>query len=697
MAQTAPDDLRAWALHHAANGFRVFRLQPNGKTPFAEGWQNEATNDAERVRRLFSKLDGSPAEFNVGIATGQGLAALDFDCKPKRNVDGSPKLDEHGRQVFGKGLDVLAEWDMLDDLPTGYRQTTTTGGRHVILRLPDGVDVRNSSHKIRPDVDVRGAGGYIVAAGSTVDGKAYTWDGGAPALMPESFIRMCGKPRERVENSTIPLVELDQPRAIADAIRYLADDAPEAVEGAGGDITTYIVACKVRDFGVSEGKCADLMGEFWNEAGKASPPWAHEDLVTKIENAYQHAQNRPGVEAPNVKWPDGEGLDEIGAPVADERDAEPIKAARRGTLLDLSEDRDFTPEPELVRDTIPASGVGFLGGQSGALKTFAAIELAVCLATGEPFAGRKIERTGGVLIAAFEGESTIAGRLKARRTKMEDPTASLPIAALTGFGPIASPSDYQAFGDELVRVAKQFKKTYGVPLVAAVIDTVAAAGMIPEDRENDSAAWQVVFDSLRPISRYLGAPIILVHHYGKTASAGLRGSSNARAGADFVLAMTCDRDEQTGETSDHRLSLVKSRGAAEGPIASVNRDQVVIAVRPDGTPVTSLVLTFNKPMTPPAKVSRAAESIEEALHVALAKHGQDYTLDDGEVVRAVLKSDLRETHRTLNLTRGEKAETVRKWWLRGAGQAVPGASTDGERFWAAKSEFSQADQDLEGD
>ncbi|UXN62890.1 helicase RepA family protein [Phyllobacterium sp. A18/5-2] len=269
---------------------------------------------------------------------------------------------------------------------------------------------------------------------------------------------------------------------------------------------------------------------------------------------------------------------------------EPANDNGRGTLVFIGDDRPYTPKPELVRNTIPRTGVGFFGGQSGAYKTFFGIHASTCLMTGEPLADRRIERTGGVVYLAAEGEGTIDGRLKARRSRLDDPAEVLPFYLLTGMGAISDKAAYAALETRLTEASVHLRKRFDVPLVAVIIDTVAAAGMIPEDKENDPGAWQKIFDALQPISTKLDCVIILVHHAGKNASAGLRGSSNARAGADFALMLACERDEITGLTKDHFLNLAKSRDAPEGPIAAIKASPIAIGARDDGSEITTLVL-----------------------------------------------------------------------------------------------------------
>ena len=51
-------------------------------------------------------------------------------------------------------------------MPETYVVATPSGGRHLYFAAPDDVPVRNSTGRLGPMIDVRGNGGYVVAAGS---------------------------------------------------------------------------------------------------------------------------------------------------------------------------------------------------------------------------------------------------------------------------------------------------------------------------------------------------------------------------------------------------------------------------------------------------------------------------------------------------------------------------------------------------
>jgi hypothetical protein len=140
------------ALALARRGFRVFPLKENSKLPAIKDWPTKATTVEAQIRKWWADH-----EFNIGVATGQGLVVLDYDMKP----------GQHGAKA-------LATHEMLG-LPTdGFQVTTPTGGKHFYFKTEHKIP--NSVGKIAPNVDVRGEGGYVVGPGSIIGVKTYNWD-----------------------------------------------------------------------------------------------------------------------------------------------------------------------------------------------------------------------------------------------------------------------------------------------------------------------------------------------------------------------------------------------------------------------------------------------------------------------------------------------------------------------------------------
>lgn len=268
----------------ARRGFYVFPLRKGGKKPAHTGWQDEATNDPDRVAVLWGNRP-----FNVGISTsrfgdGQALLVVDVDSPGHGNgtKNGPRRLLE--LELEGKAFPLTLE------------HSTPTGGRHLVYVVDEavkqGVDVLGAG------LDIRSAGGYVVAPGSTVDAGSYFTDRpAAPVAAPGWLVDACGRPRPKALNRE-PLAGVDPERARARGIEYLKS-APQAIEGAGGDDTTFRVAARLLELGNDPDATFDLMAsEHWFDGCG----WAPDELRQKIANADKYMHEPRGAAAPEAQF-----------------------------------------------------------------------------------------------------------------------------------------------------------------------------------------------------------------------------------------------------------------------------------------------------------------------------------------------------------------------------------------------------------
>nr|WP_281407360.1 AAA family ATPase [Methylobacterium sp. P1-11] len=73
----------------------------------------------------------------------------------------------------------------------------------------------------------------------------------------------------------------------------------------------------------------------------------------------------------------------------------------------------------MVQDLISETGKGLMPGQWGCGKTFTAIDLSASVMTGQPFAGRRVIRQGGVLFVARS-----ASAASSRASSAPNPTST---------------------------------------------------------------------------------------------------------------------------------------------------------------------------------------------------------------------------------------------------------------------------------
>ena len=263
-----------WALFLASKGFWVFRLKPNKKTPARTGWQEEATIDTDKIKKLFTEK----SIYNIGIftskyKTNESLTVVDEDNK-------------EGKDGAGTLLQLEFEGCSLSKTTT---QSTPTGGKHHIYscRRP----VKQGADVLGNGLDIRSRGGYIVGAGSELDGKVYTINT-EPVVEVSDWVLSNLTVSPTKEKKDIDLSKIDPARARERAEAYL-ELAPIAEEGSRND-TAYKVICECKDRGVSEAVCLELILE-WNEENE--PPLDTEELENTITSAYNSGQNAVGTKA----------------------------------------------------------------------------------------------------------------------------------------------------------------------------------------------------------------------------------------------------------------------------------------------------------------------------------------------------------------------------------------------------------------
>lgn len=525
------------ALALAANGYRVFPLAPDSKRPIIKNFPDKATTDTATVRKWWSRPDR-----DVAIATGKGLVVVDPDAK-----DGKPGL---------------ANWQTLADLhglpAPAFDLTTQSGGRHIYYRADKGYG--NGSGRIAPGIDHRCEGGFVKFYGDRIP----------PPLdrlqpLPEPIAKRLALKREG-DGKPIEGVELDTPDAIKRAATWLEQHAPEAIEGAGGESTTYQVAARVKDFGVSEPVALDLLLGHWNVT-KAMPPWMPDELAIKVANAYRYGTSGAGAMSPEADF----GLPPPNA--AEKTDPLPQKKRR----LQLEWFKDIQPDAgkrPLVKNLINHQTMTVLYGQSNEGKTFVALDLSLHIALGWDWQGHRTDQ-GAVIYIAAEGGGGIRKRLAAFRQFHGIDGQNVPFAVIPAAVDLLDP---QADLNDLVALVREAAARAGLPAVLVVIDTLARAiGGGNENAPDDMGAFVRNVDALRART---GAGVLVVHHSGKDQARGARGHSSLRAATDTEF-----------EVANRTVRHAKQRDLEEGNPILFGLKPVQVGTDPDGEAIVSCVVT----------------------------------------------------------------------------------------------------------
>ena len=598
MHQPAPSLFNQYADALVKNGYRPLPGYQDTKRPSIKNWNryNERQwNHAELMEVMQGQ--GQKEGKMVCLAIQKELVAIDLDIEDQDLMDFVDHIAVHH---FGKTPLIRI-------------------GRHprMVLMYRNAGDIR--SRKYHP-IEVFAGSGQIVAFGYHIGAKRnYEWLVRSPLDLPaddpsipmisqqqlDAFLDDC---RTRIPFKTAPATEYMESFFVGDEFIKDREQALKQIH-AEADVLSRL----------AEGTRNEQLFHLSYIAGQAiSAGLVRHD---EVETLILHAAEACGI----FSVGDEAGIKEVrntmksgfasgsNAPffvVSNwfEKVETPEIPSTPTTIDDITFDSSiaFTFPPSLIKGLLPRNGVAFIGGQSGAGKTFLVCDLAVALTTQQAFFGHKVKEKVGVLILAGEGAETLQPRITiARMARNVD--RPLPIGWISNVPNLADPNAAGTIMPLLKRANQHYKDCYGVRLGVIVLDTLAATFMLQD--ENDNSEASKIIKVLANMSQALDCLVMPVHHYGKGAETGLRGASAWRAGSDAVLSVTAERNHLTGIVSEHKLWLAKSRVGEEGPVGDFSLRTMLLGVDEDGDELTSCYVVPEVARKPSVAERKEAEAV----------------------------------------------------------------------------------------
>jgi len=283
----------ASAVRLQRHGFRVFPIAADTKdVVLIKEYADYASADPERASAWWRcPLTKTVREHNIGITChslrgGGKIVGVDIDNKQGKDGD----LEVLKLELEGK------------ELPDTFEQTTPTGGRHLVYKT-DAV-LGNSTSKIADGIDIRGRGGYLIGAGSELEGKPYVANFAPLAQAPDWLVQACLATKPQTALSCVSVAEIDPKFAYKRAEEHVKN--VKGAEQGTRNTAAFELAARLKDFGLSSYCTLEVMEEW---ADRCLPPMPEADLLFSIENAYKYGKNAQGVYAPE------NAFDEIEMPV----------------------------------------------------------------------------------------------------------------------------------------------------------------------------------------------------------------------------------------------------------------------------------------------------------------------------------------------------------------------------------------------
>lgn len=186
-------------------------------------WRKASTTDPRQIERWWNSYPESIPAIDLAKS---GLVAI--DCDPVIAPGDPDGVAWFRALAHANGTDI-------DKLPSTI---SGRGGRHIFVKQPPGATFTNARGSLPPKkecgVDVRGAGGYVVAAGATLpDGRKYLAQGSladAPEMPAWLAAILAGKADLRLDGK-----DGDRDRPVSSSTGHSGDTtAPRSAPSPGG-------------------------------------------------------------------------------------------------------------------------------------------------------------------------------------------------------------------------------------------------------------------------------------------------------------------------------------------------------------------------------------------------------------------------------------------------------------------------------
>ena len=519
-------------------------------------------------KNVFEKMWGSDgryvSNYNCGVTGGSssgGLFVIDLDTeKPNSKARGW--------------------WDNLHSMrphPETPTQITGSGGTQIFFKMPKGMVAFNHKSAFL-NVDFQGEGAYVVLPPSIhPNGNRYRWvDGMSPEdcelmELPDYLISEIkdiigvvqdGSGHEKRIKTNTPDHQVDpwgkvvdgredlMTRMVFKSVLEIYRDCPifpsEKEQSIAIDLgfQNYVDSVEPRIY-LSGFTKEDLLEKEGRGRSLYENKW-HKTIKQWDKKISHEAANIPVRETNDRIDPFAEPISEKKEETSQDDDFEdPSKKEKKLLkLYTLDEVDEFLPPKAVVQDIVAENTLGFIYGPPGCGKTFVALSMGLSVAYGfkEWLFNKKIERSGPVIYISLEGRGDIKYRTQAWR-KFHN------VSSNNFFRLVLDQVNFMNDNSvhEFVKALDDFIQEHPKP-VLIFIDTVSRA--IAGNDENDQKEMSKFVETCDKVKMRYSTSVVGVHHSGR-AGTNMRGSTVLDGGADFMLRIERDKENENMEGKIH--------------------------------------------------------------------------------------------------------------------------------------------------
>lgn len=583
------------------NGIKKERKEKSPYTP--NGFQTAST-DLDRI----DAWEARHPDALIGTPTGHAFWVLDIDKSP------------------------AVEWFVAKRLEFNCaRIQKTKRGWHLYFKV-DGTPPTNQEGNLPKGVNVRGLGGYVIAwdlHGLAAEGAEREALNPAPAWLLE-LINAHGTPEPRQEAASMP-EGADQLMLAEGKAGLSLGQIAQCLDCIDPNGLSYPVWTKVAMAVFFESDGSDVARQLlvdWS-AQDSRYQAGSDDWIAEKWGTYNLDRNGLAVVGGNwlVKFA-REQVGEAGklpeaTTIAMPESANPIadiekQANAPSTKFAFVHAGDYAqraPIEWIVKGVLPKAALVMVYGPSGSGKTFWVTDLLWHIARGKQWRGRRTKQARCAIVVA-EGAGGYRNRVIANL--MADDT-------VVGYDPpknllftTDAPNMFEGADPKLL--AAQIQAAGGTDILC--IDTMAAT--TPGANENDAKDVNLIIQRCLWLHRATGAVILIVHHTGKDATRGARGSSALKGPLDAEIEI------RRNIANVRTATITKMKDGEDGEAFHFTLRKMDIGEDADGDCVTSCVVEHldSAPSIPGAPGQRLPEAGLPRL-VMTTLHEHPSLEDDG--------------------------------------------------------------------
>jgi hypothetical protein len=457
---------------------------------------------------------------------------------------------------------------------------------------------------------VNGALGGVLAGESFTASQAYYYGAAGENPAPQTIL-VEGRPLDmaidlddtaigRPGGATLPKVQLPQGIEPDDTARAALQAAcamfKHPKEGQQNhDIVlaaTNTVAPFVKSGHLARATCIAEIEEAMTKCEGGREPKFATEVSDALDGAVKFARDYA---------PPSDGSEFAADPLEDQ--PEMVKAKAKFQWLDVDDVEAMADPTWLVEDVLPSQGVATTFGPPKEGKTFTKLSMALHIAAGKPWFGRKVDQ-GAVYYIAGEGAGGLKLRIKAARAHYGI-ARGVPFHVLTRAAKFTDPGEVR----ELIASIQDKHRMSGVPVRMIVVDTLARA--MPGAEENGARDMGLVVEQCDRLREAFACLVMLVHHTGKDIARGMRGSNSLDGAVDCAIRVTREKsgtsDVVTVENTYQKesrefaplffdLVTVPDPDGGRGSLALTARVEAPVKAKP-GNPRQEAVLRIVREMT----------------------------------------------------------------------------------------------------